>query len=742
MNLYDIVSPMTVDEAKATKQRLDAKCWKGKHKEGTKVKGGVRVNNCVPNESVAEAIGYESNKAYSEVGPYKRYTVYVTKKKFNEKFGFVAVAVNPRTNDAKFKAAGPTQQDAVTKLQAEVDKEIDVATKVSGSATIDFNVDFVRDVLEMSSNTFYAKIIPGPKLVIAGKEMEQYPDIMKQEGFKTSSIRTVSDSEGATKLPAMPLSASGAATAQLIANGRYALGAETIDKDGNRIFDLEFDSVVADPRERIRMGAPAITIGTKRETTEDSWHAGDNAWSSENHEMVEGHSFSNGDQVELKPEYADRAGEVYTVSQCDRERGRCWIGDADGRGWYARFDQLVPSVGQEEFDEGWSDAVVAQRTGRPRTPYSVYIKGKKWKDFENDDHAEAVANKLRAKFKADGRDPSVITIAATDYDKGVEEGAGPQSKLDQKIVHLLTNGIPADAIARKLDIPVEWVHEVAEYNMPDSAIDYNDPRNTAPTNRFGEGVSDKTFKELQGLFKQAKAGKLKSNGVDFTKGDHWTGPDKDDPSYTRNFGHGYPDTPSNRSHDRYVNKSLKKDVDEADETSWTANSAQFRREEELSWPVEITLEPKDDINRGRGAQVKTMTVTGQSRDAAKKKLVDYFRKNGWAVTGIKFTGDLDEQGVAEMDKSQKGAPGWNIDDYDYSKGKWTQGKIMTAKDATAYARTELDKHFNNPEQLKKAVNKVNKKGVEESTNYWTRLQNQRNTKLNSLVDELKESVKK
>ena len=36
------------------KQRLDAKCWKGKHKEGTKIKGGVRVNNCVPNESVKE----------------------------------------------------------------------------------------------------------------------------------------------------------------------------------------------------------------------------------------------------------------------------------------------------------------------------------------------------------------------------------------------------------------------------------------------------------------------------------------------------------------------------------------------------------------------------------------------------------------------------------------------------------------------------------------------------------------
>ena len=34
----------------AIKQRLDPKCWKGKHKEGTKIKGGVRVNNCVPNK--------------------------------------------------------------------------------------------------------------------------------------------------------------------------------------------------------------------------------------------------------------------------------------------------------------------------------------------------------------------------------------------------------------------------------------------------------------------------------------------------------------------------------------------------------------------------------------------------------------------------------------------------------------------------------------------------------------------
>ncbi len=32
---------------KAKKQRLDPKCWKGYRKSGTKVKDGVRVNNCI-----------------------------------------------------------------------------------------------------------------------------------------------------------------------------------------------------------------------------------------------------------------------------------------------------------------------------------------------------------------------------------------------------------------------------------------------------------------------------------------------------------------------------------------------------------------------------------------------------------------------------------------------------------------------------------------------------------------------
>ena len=58
---------------------------------------------------------------------------------------------------------------------------------------------------------------------------------------------------------------------------------------------------------------------------------------------------------------------------------------------------------------------------------------------------------------------------------------------------------------------------------------------------------------------------------------------------------------------------------------------------------------------------------------------------------------LTGQGVAEMDKSQKSPAGWNLDDYDYGKGKWTQGKIVTAKDAIKDMDKELNRAFNNPE---------------------------------------------
>ena len=63
--------------------------------------------------------------------------------------------------------------------------------------------------------------------------------------------------------------------------------------------------------------------------------------------------YSNGDRVKLNSTYADyrNPNEIFTVSQCDQERKRCWIGDKSGSGWYATFDQLIPARSRAKEDD-------------------------------------------------------------------------------------------------------------------------------------------------------------------------------------------------------------------------------------------------------------------------------------------------------------------------------------------------------------------------------------------------------
>jgi hypothetical protein len=65
MKIKDIVeSHNKVDEGKV---RLDAKCWDGYKKQGTKMKGGTRVNNCVKEELEETYDGDEFFEAYGEM---------------------------------------------------------------------------------------------------------------------------------------------------------------------------------------------------------------------------------------------------------------------------------------------------------------------------------------------------------------------------------------------------------------------------------------------------------------------------------------------------------------------------------------------------------------------------------------------------------------------------------------------------------------------------------------------------
>ena len=58
------------------KQRLDPKCWTGYRKDGTKMKGGKRVNNCVK-ENLTE--DYKLSSSFSDLPPSAPHGFWITK---------------------------------------------------------------------------------------------------------------------------------------------------------------------------------------------------------------------------------------------------------------------------------------------------------------------------------------------------------------------------------------------------------------------------------------------------------------------------------------------------------------------------------------------------------------------------------------------------------------------------------------------------------------------------------------
>jgi hypothetical protein len=72
---------------------------------------------------------------------------------------------------------------------------------------------------------------------------------------------------------------------------------------------------------------------------------------------------------------------------------------------------------QSLMPEGWSDKY-------DPTPYAVYIDGREWKVFSSDEHARAVAEKVKANLKRQGRNQTVTIAPSQKYlsgTKGVKE---------------------------------------------------------------------------------------------------------------------------------------------------------------------------------------------------------------------------------------------------------------------------------------------------------------------------------
>jgi hypothetical protein len=63
--------------------------------------------------------------------------------------------------------------------------------------------------------------------------------------------------------------------------------------------------------------------------------------------MTTSKEIKNGSRVTFR----DDPGEVFVVSQWDEGRQHGWVGDKDGRGWYAYASQLIVVGSDEDEDE-------------------------------------------------------------------------------------------------------------------------------------------------------------------------------------------------------------------------------------------------------------------------------------------------------------------------------------------------------------------------------------------------------
>ena len=208
-------------------------------------------------ESKIEEGEFRGNKSKEFEETRYSHNIYVDAEK-NEKsqYNYIAYFVNPKTDEARFKAGGKTKAKAIDALISKVENNFETQRRVSGAAAVDFNSDFAQNILKDPEEQFYAKIIPGPKLVIAGAQYDDN-ELLKEFGFTASRQRRANS-------PMIPLSAKRARNAELVENGRYTLGGETKDGEGNRVFECNFHSVVADKKERERLGVPGFTVGTLR----------------------------------------------------------------------------------------------------------------------------------------------------------------------------------------------------------------------------------------------------------------------------------------------------------------------------------------------------------------------------------------------------------------------------------------------------------------------------------------------
>lgn len=207
-------------------------------------------------EAILKEFDVRNSKKYSKAETYKGYEIYVSVDTVLQG-QHMAVAYD-RAGKEAFRGKGRVPEQAANMIKDTIDGRQKSASKVQGNATIDFNAQFSREIVEPGMDKIYAKIVAGPKLIIANSEYYDDTDALVQMGFKPTAFRT---KDG---LLAIGMTAKQTQGAELIANGRYYVGDKSYDEFENVVYDLDFHSVVNDKNEKYSLGKPGLTVATRR----------------------------------------------------------------------------------------------------------------------------------------------------------------------------------------------------------------------------------------------------------------------------------------------------------------------------------------------------------------------------------------------------------------------------------------------------------------------------------------------
>ncbi len=208
------------------KQRLDAKCWKGYKKQGTKMKGDTRVNNCVKESIIKEATYTKPEVQQSpKTGKFWAW-VYNNK---GEKLAYI----------------GNTAEEAMQKLNSEVlDKhkaKVDAASKINTNAVYStwITKEAARNKAGVPAGTpeIWVGLNPG-KLTISKSPVA---------GFKKARLGGTQNSAYNILIKGTELEAMG-----IKPSNRYELTLTDQSKDGiTSVFKLDLHSPIYDTNDKL-----------------------------------------------------------------------------------------------------------------------------------------------------------------------------------------------------------------------------------------------------------------------------------------------------------------------------------------------------------------------------------------------------------------------------------------------------------------------------------------------------------